>query len=583
MNRKYGGMVGGAVTIVLAFAAQCLAEPPNLDPVKGAIDELIGAQQIAELKVRVVDADGKPVAKAKVTPWALRSSQGHGWWGKGDKEADVGPEDAFTDDAGLATVLYPYYRSRRERIRTISVSLYVDHPDFAFTNDLHIDVPLETSGPYEITLAAGIPVEVRPLLSGEAANLDNLFALWSDGRSWRSGSAPQKSADGALRIAAMPPGENSILLVKLDGERATHFSKITDFTLALGEPKKIDVALRPGVRVRGVLSENVPRPVRAGRVKAWSLDPVQSAKERVTWWTWAPVEPDGTFTIDSWPADEPIQLIALCEGYSATNGSAPEEVKNPRDPKTDPYGRPQVFRPSKGGQIELAMTPLSSCMVTVVDEDDTPIAGVPVQSWPNVCWWNSGSQIYCHPLARGERMLRERDYHKTFDEAFPYPFEGVSDAHGKATLALPAGKERLAIVSEVYELPVFLGRRDVKIEVTPDKPAEVTLRLQPRGTEKLGEWDKLAGVVFGCSTREGRRICALPGVSQKMDEFATRFREARNQRDPQLLAEAYSAVADAFVGVGDQAEAAKWRHKAAEQAAKVKGAVQPPATKKPGE
>ena len=179
--------------------------------------------------------------------------------------------------------------------------------------------------------------------------------------------------------------------------------------------------------------------------------------------------------------------------------------------------------------------------------------------------------------------MRERDYHKTFDEAFPYPFEAISDAHGKATLALPAGKERLAIVSEVYELPVFLGRRDVKIEVPSDKPTEATLRLQPRGTERLGEWDKLAGVVFGCSTREGRRICALPGVSQKMDEFAARFREGKNQRDPQLLAEAYSAVADAFVGVGDQAEAAKWRHKAAEQAAKVKGAVQPPATKEHGE
>ncbi len=576
MSGKKRGVVGGAVAIAASLVASSSAEPPNLDPVKGAIDELIGAQRMVELPVRVVDADGKPVAKAKVTPWALRSSQGHGLWAKDDSRADVGPKDALTDAAGTATVLYPYYRDRRERIRTTSVSLQVDHLDFAFTNDLHIDVPLETSGPHEIQLAAGVLLDIRPLLDDEWANLDNLFALWSDGRSWQPGSVPQKSADGALRIPAMPPGENSVLLVKLDGDRATHFSKITDFKLALGEPKKIEVTLQPGVRVRGALSENVPRPVRAGRVKAWSLDPADAAKDRVTWWTWAPVQPDGTFTIDSWPADEPIQLIALCEGFIATSGVAPEEVKNPRDPKTDPYGRPQVFRPKGGEPIALAMAPLTRCVVTAVDEDDKPVAGVSVESWPNVCWWNSGSQLYCHPLVRGERLLRERDHNKAIDEVFPQPFKAETDAQGQATLELPAGHEELVISSEVYELPVFLGSRDVKIELTPGETTEAVLRLQPLGTEKLGEWDKLAGVVFGCSTREGRRICALPGVRKQMDQFAERFREAKNQRDPQLLSEAYSAVADAFVGVGDVEEAAKWRQKADDQAAKVKGAVQVP-------
>src|SRR4029077_20156575 len=133
---------------------------------------------------------------------------------------------------------------------------------------------------------------------------------------------------------------------------------------------------------------------------------------------------------------------------------------------------------------------------------------------------------------------------------------------GMLTLELPAGREGLSVSSEIYELPAFLGRRNVQVELTPGKTTETILRLQPRGTEKLGEWDKLAGVVFGCSTRDGRRICALPGVRKQMDEFAERFREAKNQQDPKLLSEAYAAVADAFRGVGDQEEAAKWRQKA---------------------
>ena len=69
-------------------------------------------------------------------------------------------------------------------------------------------------------------------------------------------------------------------------------------------------------------------------------------------------------------------------------------------------------------------------------------------------------------------------------------------------------------------------------------------------------------------------MCATPGVQEKMDEFSKRFREGKNQHDPQLLSEAYSVVADAFAGVGDQEEANKWRQKAAEQAAKAKGAEQ---------
>ena len=144
-----------------------------------------------------------------------------------------------------------------------------------------------------------------------------------------------------------------------------------------------------------------------------------------------------------------------------------------------------------------------------------PIAGVKVTSWPNVGWWNSGSQVYCHPLVRGERLLRDRDYETAIDDALPQPFQAVTDAKGKATLNLPVGKEDLTVESNVYELPAILGHRWARVMLSSNEDTEVTLRLQPRGTEKLGDWDKLAGVVFGCSTREGRRICGAPGRPEK--------------------------------------------------------------------
>jgi hypothetical protein len=139
--------------------------------------------------VRVVDADGKPVAGAKITPWALRSSQGHGLWRADDKWAGLGPKEVVTDEGGAADVAYPYYRDYQEQIRTTSVSLFVDHPEYAYVDHLHVDVPLQTDGSYKVVLTRGVSLEIRPLIDKKPADMANLYAMWSDGRSWRHGAA----------------------------------------------------------------------------------------------------------------------------------------------------------------------------------------------------------------------------------------------------------------------------------------------------------------------------------------------------------------------------------------------------------
>jgi hypothetical protein len=530
-------------------------------------------QEWLEVRVRVVDADGEPVAKAKVTPWALRSSQGHGLWLADDKRSGVGPQDAATDDSGVAVVRYPAIRSLKEQVKTNGVSVFVDHPDFARSGDVHVDVPLETMGSHEVKLARGVRLEVRPIVDGKPAPLDNLHAFWSDGRAWLPGAAPEKTPQGTLQLPGMAPGKNSVLIVKLEGERAVAFSRIVDFELVDGVPMTLDVPLEPSVQIQGKVDAIVPRPIREGIVQAMSLDPPpdEVGPNRVSWFTWSPVAADGTFTIDAWPAGERLQIIGLCDEFVATSGKAPDVVKNPRDPAKDPYRRPQVFSPDAGLELTLAMTPMARCVATTVDEEGAPVAGVKVVSGPNIGWWNSGSGIYCQSLVRGEKVLLLRGWNDAADTTTrAEPFTGQTDAAGKATLLIPAGEERLVVQSEAYELPVILGDRSVRVSLASGETSEATLRLQAKGTEKLGDWDKLAGVVFGCSTREGRRILALPEVSQKMDEFIDRFLEAQDKRDPQLLAAAYAIVADAFADVGDAEEATKWRRKSETEAEKAK-------------
>jgi hypothetical protein len=572
MSAHTARIAASVVAMVAMITGRCPAADGDADNAKAAVAALadIGErQQMLELPVRVVDPDGKPVAKAKVTPWALRSSQGHGKWLDDPKDpAGFGPKDVVTDENGEAIVVYPKYRDVEEGVRTIQVTVNVDHPEFAYAASVHIDVPHEQEQPHEIGLKPGMPVIIRPKVEG-ADSLDGVFAVWSDGRSWQPGAAAEDLGDGKLRIPAMPPGANSVLLVKLDGERATHFSRIVEFEVTIGQANGLFVPLRPALRVVGKLSDNVPRPVTNGRVKVQTLPPRPGEHDRVDWFTWAPVEEDGTFTIDGWPDGEPMQLIALCDGHIAESGKAPAGVESPPPDRANRFGYPQVFDDLRS-TLEVAMTPLQRCVVRAVDEDNQPVAGVKVVSWPNVRWWNGGSQIYCHYLVRGERMLKIRDYMAAAYEGFGPPFHAETNGQGEAILELPVGRQYLAALSGIYELPAFLGRREVNVTLTAEKPAEVTLRLQPRGTEKLGEWDKLAGVVFGCSTREGRRICALPGVQAKMEEFTRRFREAKDQRDPQLLSDAYEAVAEAFTGVGDLEQAALWREKAAAEKAKLR-------------
>ncbi|TWT56295.1 hypothetical protein CA85_42960 [Allorhodopirellula solitaria] len=324
----------------------------------------------------------------------------------------------------------------------------------------------------------------------------------------------------------------------------------------------MDVPLSEVGPIEGVLSDNVPRPVNAGRIKVNTLPPNDAERMRVQWQTWVPIRSDGTFTVEGWPPNEKIQLIALCDGFIARSGEPPPECEGRAN---DPYLRPQVFDPLETSPITVEMVPLVECVVKTIDEESQPIAGVEVESCPNVGWWNVGAQIYCAPLIKDERILKYRSAQSGTDHVFPQPFRTTSNRSGIAKLGLPEGKRSLWILSDAYELPIHLGSRRTRIELASGKTTEATLHMQPRGTEQLSDWDKLAGVVLGCSTREGRRVLALPGVSDKMMEFTERFREAKAQDDPELLAGAYAVVAGAFADIEDFGEAARWYEKASRQ------------------
>jgi hypothetical protein len=535
------------------------------DAVSAEVDA-VPRQELLPLAVRVVDPEGNPVADAKIVPWALRSSQGHGPWSK-DGQGESEPSELSTDADGRAEIEYPRFSYADERVRVLSVTLSIDHPDFAYISHENIAVPRTEAGPHVVKLARGATVEIVPVQEGKPADLQGLYLKWSDDRSWKPGVSPDVTDSGSLQIPTMAAGAGEVMAVRLESDQATHFSPIVSLDLHVGEPRSETLELRPTARIVGKLSDNVPRPVKNGRISARTV-PRQLEGEHVLWISWTPIAEDGTFSFNAWPASEDAQIIALCDGFIAESGAAPSVAKQP--PAHDPFSRPQVFTPASFAQpIELQMTALVNCEVEAVDQQGKPVVGAKIFSYPNVGWWNGGSQVYCTPLVRGERLLRERKFEAAVEHDAPFPFVATTDADGRATLHLPVGNEDLYVESDDYELPVVRGRRRHEVTLAAGETVRVQLVLQPKGTEHLGDWDKLAGVLFGCTGEECRRLLEDPGFRKKMVKVGDLFDQASDPLDPEMLHNAYAEIAAGFDELKDQEEAERWRRKSQEQAKRL--------------
>lgn len=553
--------------------------------VDAATAERHGGQLEKFLVIKLVDTDGQPIAHAEVTPWALRSSQGHGRWDDADNDrAEMPPRSVKTNDLGIATVAYPFYRDAKEKTRTFAVSLNLKHPRYAARESLHIDVPIQDAASATATMQKVASLKIIATVEDgtgrlEKTDIEELFVIVPYEFSGQDAALVKRDAE-SITLTGLCPGDGEFLVARIDGGKATHFSDLQSVTLEPGKEASVAVRLIPSVSIKGNIDETVPRPVQEGRVSAMTVR-TPNTDGTVSWHDWAAVSPEGEFTIEHWPATMSVQMIGLSKHHVAKSGTPPENYPRTFDAKTDGYQRPQVFTPAEfhgtiQNSIELAMEPLIECRVKVIDLNETPLANLRVAAWPNVGWWNWGSQVYAATLVRSVAILQSDNLNQYWADAQktqPYrkPADQTTGDDGIALLRVPyrLGRTSVGVYDDKYALPIVLGWRDQRIRLVKGETSEVTMRVVPNGTDLLGDYDKLAGIVFGCSTREGKRICALPKVREKMNEFAERLRQAKDPSDPAVLSEAYQVVADAFENANDPAEASKWRRKATAEKAKL--------------
>ncbi|MFO0923597.1 MAG: tetratricopeptide repeat protein [Pirellulales bacterium] len=518
--------------------------------------------QIVELPIQIVDSSNHPIQGVKVVPWALGWAQGHGFWGSYDGKPDqsgIDPMPVYSDAHGIAKIKYPYYRDAGEKTRTSIVSVAFEHDVYSHEDVEHIDVPMATGATHKVVMLASSSINVLPIIDNQKVALDDLFALSSSQKRSQNNGITEKTSTGRLRMDRFHPGLNRLYVIRMIGDEITHFIKCQKVDVKEGIVHELTVPLLPPAQLKGKLSNNVPRPVRHGRVIVRTF-PEEMHWEQMLWLDWTSIAEDGTFVFNAWPAGERIQIIALCDGYIATSGSS--QSKEPQDPQ-DRRHRPHIFEVGHA-EIEIPMMPLASVTITVTDANKMPISGLDVSASPNVHWWDNIAQIYAGKLTQGEKRIRDSNYRGSKEGNFPDPFRGKTNSHGSVTFQLPPGIQCFDIVSDQYEFPVDLGERSPRHIIEMGQPLSIALQVQKKGTEHLGDWDKLAGIVFGCSTEEGQKFLKLPGMHDKIDSFVKRFRDAKNQKDPALLADAYLILADALFSAGDKEEALKWRQKSKE-------------------
>ena len=462
--------------------------------------ELDPAQELLTVEVLVVDADGQPVPNAKIKPWAVRSSRGHGGWSK-ESTGGYEPEEVLTGNDGKAVVEYARYVDLEEKVKAMSITLSIDSPDHPYVTQEHI--LLLNDSVHKATLPKGAAINIELVCEDTKIDSEKLFVMRSDHRPRVSDDRLKMDKDSRVRIPPMENGTGQLMFAILEEDSVSHFSRIVELEIdaSKGEIEE-RVELNPAVRIEGRLGDEVPRPVINGRVKARAISGL--SRNEVSWNDWAEVKEDGTFSL-AWPENTPIQITALCDGYIGKNGKSLDELQNengeaPAREKSS-FLTPQVFLSPAQQPVVIGMEPLETVYIEVEDAFGKKLEGVHASANPNVNWSQtpsrSLSQIYCFPLYSTADFLRTGKYEFKKEGVFDYPFDGRSNSQGMIELDLPAGLGLVGLTNGRHQLAAKLGSRRRRIQVVKGEENYFKYVLQPKGLDYLGDWEDLCGLVFG--------------------------------------------------------------------------------------
>ena len=140
------------------------------------------------------------------------------------------------------------------------MSFLVEHPDYPILRDTSYDL----AQPHDVVLIRGAETTLAAYLDspqGMVTGFEPHFS-WS-ARLAEDAWSPLE--DGRLSTRNVPPGQHLLYLKYVDPEGRVHYSDLVMETFSAGSVKRLNMKLKPSLRLEGSLSANVERPISNGK------------------------------------------------------------------------------------------------------------------------------------------------------------------------------------------------------------------------------------------------------------------------------------------------------------------------------
>jgi hypothetical protein len=254
--------------------------------------------------------------------------------------------------------------------------------------------------------------------------------------------------------------------------------------------------MKPGIRLEGRLDDNVPRPVKNGRVlisvrpegyPAWTnfanADDIWKKYPNVTFWrSCRPIAEDGTFVFESIPPGG-LDVIVHGDGFVSQNGGDLMELQNNKLTKVQGFVLPQAFSlVAPTTKIVVVTEPTATLEVTAKTKAGKPVEGTTVCVNPN------GLRI---GGIFGDMRSSSEEPFRTMAPLPNVPYFATTDTNGFALIRnVPASDTGMDAYHPQYQVPLreLKGWRSRHIHVTfsPGETNHYNLTLEPKGTDFIG-------------------------------------------------------------------------------------------------
>jgi RNA polymerase sigma factor (sigma-70 family) len=482
-----------AKTAIVAGVVVLLAAGTTTFTVREMKEHKTYSVEFKKVLVEVRDEDGKPVEGATVLPDGFRVKGIHGADAYGWNNKLFGlPEKAVTDHDGNAYVRYPVEGIPEEKEFTGKLIFSVFHPEFSTVRPQEYSV----DGPEQpIQLTHGIHLEISGYVGSDRQPVADLVPNLNEEiihkEDWRKGSG------GAYDFHKLSPGGHLIQLMGRLPSGEIVFSESFVFTAEKGKEYNFSLEMKPGIRLEGRLDDNVPRPVKNGRVlisvrpnefPAWNNyadvdDILKKYPNFYPWKSYRPIAEDGTFVFESIPPGG-LDVVVHGDGFVSQNGGDFSQRINSKLVKVPGFALPQAFPlVAPTTKIEVLTEPTATLELTAKTKQGKPVPGATVYLSPNVVRMNG---IFGNLRQSSEEPFR------TMPSLPDVPYSATMDKNGFAVVRnIPATTRGMEAYHPQFQVPLQepKGWRDrhIRMDFLPGTTNTFELVLEPKGKDYIGK------------------------------------------------------------------------------------------------